>query len=81
MVDSVVDSEYVVEQPLNRKTARGRTYYLVRWPGRASAADSWGPAERPANCPKSTAARAAGGPEDGRKGADSPPSRGVPRNC
>ena len=39
-----------MEQLLNRKTVRGRTYYLVRWQGHASAADSWEPAEHLANC-------------------------------
>ena len=42
--------EYVVEQLLNRKTVHGRTYYLVRWQGHASAADSWEPAEHLTNC-------------------------------
>ena len=37
---------YVVEQLLNRKTVRGRTYYLVRWQGHTSADDSWEPAEK-----------------------------------
>ncbi len=29
--------EYVVEQLLNRKSIRGRTYYLVRWQGHDAA--------------------------------------------
>ena len=33
--------EYVVEQLLNRKTVRCRTYYLVLWQGHASEVDSW----------------------------------------
>ena len=44
----------MVEQPLNRKTGRGRTYYLVRWQGHASADDSWEPAEH-LDCPERVA--------------------------
>ena len=40
----------MVEQLFNGKTVRGRTYYLVRWQGHASAADSWEPTEQLANC-------------------------------
>ena len=42
----------VVEQLLNRKTPRGRTYYLVRRQGRFSADDSWEPMERLAPFPE-----------------------------
>ena len=45
----------MVDQLLNRKTVRGRTYYLVRWQGHASAADSWEPAEHLENCPERVA--------------------------
>ena len=53
--------EYVLEQlrVFNRKTLRGRTYYLVRWQVHASAADSWEPAEHLANCPERVAEYAA----------------------
>ena len=39
-----------MEQLLNRKTLRGRTYYLVRWQGHASADDSWDPMEHLTHC-------------------------------
>ena len=52
----------MVEQPLNRKTVRGRTYYLVRWQGHASAADSWEPAEHLANCQERVAEYEAAAP-------------------
>ena len=54
--------EYVVELLLNRKTVRGRTYYLERWQGHALAADSWEPAERLANCPERLAEYEAAAP-------------------
>ena len=46
------EGEHVVEQLLNRKTLRGRTYYLVRWQGHTSAANSWEPAEHLVHCPE-----------------------------
>jgi hypothetical protein len=53
----------VVEQLLNRKTLRGQTYYLVRWPGQghdlAASEDSWEPAEHLAHCPERVAEYAA----------------------
>ena len=49
-----------MEQLRNRKTVRGWTqWYLVRWNGRdasESAAYSWEPTERLANCPERVAA-------------------------
>ena len=41
-------------QPINRKTVRDRTYYLVRLQYHAAVADSWEPAEHIANCPGRT---------------------------
>ena len=51
-----------MEQLLNRKTVRGRTYYLVLWQGHASAADSWEPAEHLANCQERVAEYEAAAP-------------------
>jgi hypothetical protein len=46
-----------VEQLLNSRprTLSGRTYYLVRWQGHASADDSWEPVEHLAHCPERVA--------------------------
>ena len=52
----------MVDQLLNRKTVRGRTCYLVRWQGHASAADSWEPAEHLANCQERVAEYEAAAP-------------------
>ena len=49
------EGEHVVEQLLNRKSVRGRTYYLVRWLGHPSADDSWEPAEHLVHCPERVA--------------------------
>ena len=54
--------EYVVEQLLNRKSIRGRTYYLVRWQGHDSADDSWEPEEHLAHCPERVAEYEAAAP-------------------
>ena len=54
--------EYVVAQLLNRKVLRGRTYYLVRWQGHASADDSWEPVEHLTNCPERLAEYEAAAP-------------------
>jgi hypothetical protein len=54
--------EYFVEQLLNRKVLRGRTYYLVRWQGHDSADDSWEPAEHLAHCPERVAEYEAAAP-------------------
>jgi len=51
--------EFEVEQLLNRKVVRGRTYFLVRWRGHASAEDSWEPVENLTNCPERLAEYAA----------------------
>ena len=56
------EGEHVVEQLLNRKTLRGRTYYLVRWQGHTSASDSWEPAEHLAHCPERVAEYEAAAP-------------------
>ena len=56
------EGEHVVEQLLNRKTLRGRTYYLVRWQGYASADDSWEPVEHLAHCPERVAEYEAAAP-------------------
>ncbi len=45
----------MVEQLLNRKSIRGRTYYLVQWQGHDSADDSWEPEEHLAHCPERVA--------------------------
>ena len=68
--------EYVVEQLLNRKTLRGRTYYLVRWQGHASADDSWEPVEHLAHCPERVAEYEAAAPR--RPKARRLASRGAP---
>jgi hypothetical protein len=52
----------VVEQLLNRKTLRGRTFYLVRWQGHASADDSWEPVEHLVHCPERVAEYEAAAP-------------------
>jgi hypothetical protein len=52
----------VVEQLLNRKILRGRTYYLARWRGHDSADDSWEPAEHLAQCPERVAEYEAAAP-------------------
>ena len=54
--------EYVVAQLLNRKVLRGRTYYMVRWQGHASADDSWEPVEHLTNCPERLAEYEAAAP-------------------
>jgi hypothetical protein len=41
---------------------RGRTYYLVRWQGHASAEDSWEPVEHLAHCPERVAKYQAAAP-------------------
>jgi hypothetical protein len=56
------EGEYVVEQLLNRKTLRGRTYYLVRWQGHTSADDSWEPVEHLTHCPERVAEYEAAAP-------------------
>ena len=56
------EGEHVVEQLLNRRTRRGRTYYLVRWQGHASAEDSWEPVEHLAHCPERVAEYEAAAP-------------------
>ena len=62
VLDPGQEGEYVVEQLLNRKTLRGRTYYLVRWQGHASATDSWEPVEHLAHCPERVAEYEAAAP-------------------
>jgi transposase InsO family protein len=62
VTDQGQEGEYVVEQLLNRKTLRGRTYYLVRWQGHDSAEDSWEPAEHLAHCPERVAEYEAAAP-------------------
>jgi len=62
VADPGQEGEHVVEQLLNRKTLRGRTYYLVRWQGHASAEDSWEPVEHLANCPERIAEYEAAAP-------------------
>jgi hypothetical protein len=54
--------EYIVEQLLNSKSLRGRTYYLVRWQGHASADDSWEPVEHLAHCQERVAKYEAAAP-------------------
>jgi len=73
------EGEYVVEQLLNRRTLYGRTYYLVRWQGHASADDSWEPLEHLANCPERIAEYEAVAPRRPRmlRGAD----RGAPQTA
>ena len=44
------EGEYEVEQLLNRRTLHGRTYYLVRWQGHDSTADTWEPVEHLTHC-------------------------------
>ena len=56
------EGEHVVEQLLNRKTLRGRTFYLVRWQGHASADDSWEPVEHLVHCPERVAEYKAAAP-------------------
>jgi len=83
------EGEHVVEQLLNRRTLRGRTYYLVRWQGHASADDSWEPAEHLVHCPERVAEYEAAAPRRPkalrvrqRAGASSAPAaaRPMPRS-
>ena len=62
VLDPGQEGEYVVEQLLNRKTLRGRTYYLVRWQGHTSADDSWEPVEHLTHCPERVAEYEAAAP-------------------
>jgi hypothetical protein len=68
VVDPGQAGEYVVEQLLNRKILRGRTYYLVRWQpeGHDSADDSWEPVEHLAHCPERVAEYEAAAPPSRR---------------
>ena len=52
------EGEYEVEQILNRRTFRGRPFYLVRWQGHHSTSDSWEPVDLK-NCPEKYEAAAA----------------------
>ena len=79
------EGEHVVEQLLNRRTLRGRTYYLVRWQGHASADDSWEPAEHLVHCPERVAEYEAAAPRRPkalrvrqRAGASSAPAAAPP---
>jgi hypothetical protein len=76
VLDPGQEGEYVVEQLLNRKTLRGRTYYLVRWQGHASVDDSWEPAEHLAHCPERVAEYEAAAPR--RPSARRAAARGLP---